>query len=73
MQEVEFCDFKSVMDLGKLYRMGNSKSYFIKIEDLEKQEKVIRLNKTVWDNGIRRAEKNPDDIPTKTFLQDLLD
>jgi hypothetical protein len=73
IQEVKFCDFKSVMDLGKLYRMGNSESYFIKINGLDKQEKVVRLNKTIWENGIKRAERNPNDIPTKTFIQDLLD
>lgn len=73
IKEVKFCDFKSVMDLGKLYRMGNSESYFIKINGLDKQEKVVRLNKTIWENGIKRAERNPDDIPEKTFIQDLLD
>ena len=68
-----FCDFISIMDFGKLYRMGNAKSYFIKINGLDKQEKVVRLNKTIFENGVTRAGKHPEDIPTKTFIQDLLD
>jgi|APSaa5957512535_1039671.scaffolds.fasta_scaffold53114_2 hypothetical protein len=73
IQTMTFCDFISIMDFGKLYRMGNAKSYFIKINGLDKQEKVVRLNKTIFENGVTRAGKHPEDIPTKTFIQDLLD
>jgi len=73
IQEVKYCDFEDVMDLGKLYRLGNAKSYFVKIKDLDKREKVVRLNSTVINNGMTRAKKNPEDIPEKGFLQDLFD
>jgi len=73
IQDVKFCDFQNYMDLGKLYRMGNAESYFIKIKDLDNVEKIVRLNSTVMGNGIRRAKKNPEDVPEKGFIQDLLD
>ena len=73
IQDVTFCDFDKIMGLGRLYQMGNAESYFIKIIDLDKNEKVVRLNSTVMKNGVRRSEKNPEDIPEKGFLQDLLD
>ena len=73
MKEVKFCDFTDHMDLGKLYRMGNAKSYFIKIIGLDKKEKTVRLNSTVMGNGTKRAEKNPEDVPEKGFIQNLLD
>ena len=73
IKDVIYCDFIHQMDLGKLYRLGNAGSYFIKILDLEKAEKVVRLNSTVLNNGINRAEKQPEDVPKKGFIQDLLD
>ena len=73
IKDVKHCDFVSDMDLGKLYRMGNAKSYFIKLVGLDKTEKVVRLNSTVMENGVTRAKKNPEDVPKKGFLQDLLD
>jgi hypothetical protein len=73
IQDVKYCDFEPQMDLGKLYRMGNAESYFVKIKDLDNNEKIVRLNSTVMGNGTRRAKKNPEDVPEKGFLQDLLD
>jgi hypothetical protein len=73
ISDVEFCDFVKVMDFGKLYRMGNAKSYFIKIKDLDNSEKVVRLNSTVMKNGQTRAKKNPEDVPEKGLIQDLCD
>jgi hypothetical protein len=73
ISDVECCDFIKEMTLGRLYRMGNAKSYFIKVKDLENVEKVVRLNSTVMNNGLSRAKKNPEDIPEKGFIQDLLD
>ena len=73
IQDVEVCDFYEDMKTGRLYMIGNKKSYFIKIIDLENNEKVVRLNKTIVTNGTVRAQKNPEDIPDKGFIQDLLD
>ena len=73
VQDVKHCDFEEIMELGRLYQIGNAKSYFIKIQDLDKNEKIVRLNSTVMKNGALRSEKNPEDIPEKGFLQDLLD
>ena len=73
IKDVKYCDFQDQMDLGKLYHLGNASSYFIKIKGLDKLEKIVRLNGTVMSNGITRAKKNPEDIPQKGFIQDLLD
>ena len=73
ISDVKYCDFEKDMVLGRLYRIGNAKSYYIKIVDLEKNEKIVRLNSTVITNGTTRAKKNPEDIPEKAFLQNLID
>lgn len=73
IKQVKYCDFEKIMDLGKLYRLGNADSYFIKILDLEKNQKIVRLNKTIVCNGTERTKRNPEDVPTKGFIQDLLD
>lgn len=73
IKDVKYCDFQDQMGLGRLYRLGNASSYFVKIKGLDKSEKVVRLSSTVISNGITRAKKNLEDIPQKGFIQDLLD
>jgi hypothetical protein len=73
MTEVKYSDFKQYMTSGRLYRMGNSESYFLRINWLDKSDRVVKITKTVIKNGEERALRNPEDIPKKGFFQDLLD
>ena len=71
--EVDYDDFKKHMTLGTLYRMGNSESYFLRMVGLDKKNKVVKLTNTVIKNGEERAKRNPEDVPRKGLIQDLLD
>jgi hypothetical protein len=71
--EVKYSDFKQHMTSGTLYRMGNSESYFLRMNDLDKKDKVVKITQTIIRNGEERAKRNPEDVPQKGFFQDLLD
>jgi len=73
IKEVKYSDFANVMQLGMLYRMGNSSSYFIKIMTIDKVQKVVKLTKTTIKNGLDRAKRNKEDVPQKGIIQNFFD
>ena len=70
---VKYSDFDEQMEFGALYRLGNSKSYFVRIIGLDRKPKVAKLTQTLIKNGRARASRNPEDIPRKGLIQNMFD
>lgn len=65
-------DFLEEMVPGRIYKCGAKNSNVIKIVN-GSSEFAIRLTKTLFNKALYRARKNEEDIPKKTFINDLLD
>lgn len=68
--------------LGRAFRVGIGKRMYsafalISCKDLENwkkgEKKILLFSCRVLDRAKTRAKKNPEDIPTQSFLSDLLD
>lgn len=75
-------DLADSMKLGRIYnitpRDKNTIKYIIKIEvpdeeDKEYTEVVVMIPSGVALKGLRRAEKNPEDVPAQSVISDMLD
>lgn len=67
--------FSTNLKPGRIYPMliGKQKFFLIKVFDLDDNEKILKLTKSLLNKGDERATKNPEDLTKKSFLRDLFD
>lgn len=67
--------FSTNLKPGRIYPMliGKQKFFLIKVFDLNNNEKILKLTKSLLNKGDERATKNPEDLTKKSFLRDLFD
>ena len=65
----------SELKAGRLYPLtiGTQKFYMIKIFDLNKTEKIVKITQGLLNKAEKRSEKNPEDLTKKSFIRDLFD
>lgn len=60
---------------GRLYpfQMGNTYRYLLKVIDEDNAECIVLLSDKMLSAFSKRASNNPEDVPKKSMLTDLLD
>lgn len=68
-------DIPGILVPGRLYPVtiyGRS-SFAIKVVDIDKKVHILLVSQKKIDHWTARANRNPEDIPTKNWLIDLMD
>ena len=81
--EIEFADMEKVklsslieaMKFGRLYPayIDGRITNLVRIKNLTGQEMILRLSQSQLEKADNRSLKNPEDLPKKGFLTDLMD
>lgn len=75
IEKVKFSSLSDAMKFGRIYKANIDKkdTNLIKVKNLSGEEMILRLSPFQLERADDRRIKNPEDLPKKGFLTDLMD